>query len=112
MEVPKAPVLFRGVERLLIVLGAVLTIVLGYWLFRGAAESEATLLIESELLRVVLSGRAPGLFFMVSGVFVLVVAVFTRAKIARSQEGGGERGGGLRKRVEILLERPPINPDL
>lgn len=70
----------RAVERLLIDGGAVFIAYLGYRLFITAAQagpqgSVNRLEIHSPVARFVLSGKAPGLFFMTCGTAILIVSL-------------------------------------
>jgi len=70
------PIFFRGIERLLIVLGAVFFGYLGYRLFlKGISSGEGNLNVQSSFGKIVLSGTGPGLFFMAFGAIVLVAMV-------------------------------------
>jgi hypothetical protein len=70
------PTVFRGIERILIVIGAIIFGYLGYRLFvKGLTTGEGNLRFESKLMKVIFSGTGPGLFFMAFGAVVLVTAV-------------------------------------
>ncbi len=78
------PIFLRGMERLLVVGGAIVLSYLGYRLFVfGVREGESRLSAESPFYKIVLSGTGPGLFFMAFGALVLISALYT---------GGAERG--------------------
>ena len=79
MELLSDPVASRGLERLLIVTGAIFLVYLGYRLFLfGVEKGRNHLSTElSESFKIVFSGTGPGLFFMAFGSLVLVIALFT-----------------------------------
>jgi hypothetical protein len=71
------PVLFRGTERIIVVLGAVFFAYLGYRLFLfGVDKGRGKLEVESEVFKVIFSGSGPGLFFMAFGSVVLIFSLF------------------------------------
>lgn len=70
------PIIFRGIERLLIIIGGIFFGYLGYRLFvKGLTAGEGTLKYESRFMKVLFSGTGPGLFFMAFGAIVLMVAI-------------------------------------
>jgi hypothetical protein len=71
------PIVFRGIERLLIVAGGIVFGYLGYRLFeKGLTAGEGNLKFESKALKIIFSGTGPGLFFMAFGAVILVVALW------------------------------------
>lgn len=73
-----APIIFHGLERLLINCGAIFIAYLGYRLFMfGVEKGHGKLEAHSAVFKVVFSGSSPGLFFMVSGLVILVVSLVT-----------------------------------
>jgi hypothetical protein len=83
MEQFVEPIFLRGIERLVIVFGAIAIAYLGYKLYLlGVEKGRGQLKAESKLYTFVLSGQGPGLFFMALSSVVLVTALFT---------GGNER---------------------
>lgn len=73
-----APIIFHGLERLLINIGAIFIAYLGYRLFMfGVEKGHGKLEAHSAMFKVVFSGSSPGLFFMVSGLVILVVSLVT-----------------------------------
>ena len=84
------PILFRGIERLTIVAGAVFIAFLGFRLFiHGKERGRGELKVESDILKLVVSGQGPGLFFMVFGALILIFAV--------------ANGGASNKEVEKMV---------
>ena len=74
-------VLFRGFERLLIVLGGFFFAYLGYRLFLyGVDEGNGKLETESPFFKLTFSGSGPGLFFMAFGALVLINAIFAQVE--------------------------------
>ena len=71
-------VTFRGIERLVIVVGAIIFAYLGYKLFlAGIDKGPGKLEAETKFYKFVFSGVGPGVFFMAFGGIVLVTALFT-----------------------------------
>lgn len=71
-------VTFRGLERLIIVFGAIVFAYLGYRLFLvGIDKGPGMLEAQTRFYKFVFSGVGPGLFFMAFGAIVLVTALFT-----------------------------------
>ncbi|HOY08656.1 MAG TPA: hypothetical protein PLB05_01105 [Candidatus Omnitrophota bacterium] len=69
---------FRGIERLLIIIGAVVYGYLGYRLYiKGITTGEDNLKFGSKVVKIILSGTSPGLFFMAFGAIVLITSVVT-----------------------------------
>lgn len=72
------PIVWRGIERLVICLGAIAFAYLGYRLYAiGIKPGRNTTTVESPLLKFALSGTGPGLFFMAFGATVLAIALST-----------------------------------
>jgi hypothetical protein len=70
------PETFRGIERLVVCFGGIVFGYLGFRLFVfGAEKGQASLKTETKLFRVVFSGTAPGLFFMLVGGAILITAL-------------------------------------
>lgn len=94
------PILLRGIERILITVGAVIFAYLGYRLFlKGKDSAPSSLEVESDLLKVVVSGQGPGLFFMAFGAIVLMFSILS---------GGGkvsESGSGLKDSITPDYEK-------
>lgn len=72
------PILLRGIERIVIALGAVCFAYLGYRLYQaGVTRGKTQATVHSPLLKFALSGTGPGLFFMAFGAAVLVSGLAT-----------------------------------
>lgn len=70
--------ILRALERLAIVISAVIFAYLGYRLFLfGVKEGSSKLQTESMFFKITFSGTGPGLFFMAFGALVLMFALFT-----------------------------------
>lgn len=70
------PIIWRGIERILIVIGAIFLSFLGYKLYiKGHSSGKNTLQVDSKLLKFILSGQGPGLFFMAFSALVLIWAI-------------------------------------
>ena len=81
-------VTFRGLERLIIVFGAIIFAYLGYRLFlAGIDKGPGKLEAETRFYKFAFSGVGPGVFFMAFGGIVLVTALFTGG--AESVSPGG-----------------------
>lgn len=93
-------ILGRIIERLIIVSGAITFGVLGYKLFlHGTKHAESKLSASSNLVKVVFSGSAPGLFFMFAGLCVLLVALIRggfEQTIGPQQAAGSQAASELR----------------
>ncbi|MFM0051563.1 hypothetical protein [Caballeronia grimmiae] len=115
----------RGVERVTIVLGGMFIAYLGYRLFDKAAYSRAgnhRVSIKSPLLQLVVSGKAPGLFFMACGTSVLIVALLNGGRTdefevsavqqppATSGSRHPEHGATKRYRHQTMQDRGPLPP--
>src|SRR6185436_6967337 len=69
------PIIWRGIERIAIVLGALFFAHLGFQLYKiGQNTGPAKLDLKSPVIRFALSGVGPGLMFMAFGAVVLVFA--------------------------------------
>jgi hypothetical protein len=76
--------MFRGIERLLIVIGGFIFAYLGYRLFLYGVESgNGKLETESPLFKLTFSGSGPGLFFMAFGGLILINSIFSSATVDR-----------------------------
>jgi len=70
--------ILRMIERIAIVVGAVIFAYLGYKLFLfGIKEGHSKLQSESKFFKITFSGTGPGLFFMAFGSIVLIITLFT-----------------------------------
>lgn len=70
------PILFRGTERIIVVLGAIIFAYMGYKLFLfGVNQGRGKLEVKSEVFKVIFSGSGPGLFFMAFGGVILVFSL-------------------------------------
>ena len=72
-------IIFHGLERLALVAGSIFIAYLGYKLFiQGiTSKKKSTFKAKSAWFTVVFSGQAPGLFFMLAAVSVMVVSLMT-----------------------------------
>lgn len=71
-------VLIRMFERILVVLGGILAIFLGYRLFATMPNAIGSGDFETPVWKVSLTNIGPGVFFAVIGMFVLLTAMSTR----------------------------------
>jgi hypothetical protein len=72
------PMIWRGLERIIISLGAIAFGYLGYKLYKlGVKKNRNTLTVKSSFLKFALSGTGPGLVFMAFGATVLIAGLFT-----------------------------------
>jgi hypothetical protein len=80
-----SPVFWRGLERCLIVIGAICFGYLGSNLYlSGVKNTPFELNAQIPLPHLMVSGVGPGAIFMVFGVIVMIIAVYTsRAKVVR-----------------------------
>lgn len=70
------PIIWRGIERILIVIGAIFLSLLGYKLYiKGVTHNNNELQIDSKLLKFILSGQGPGLFFMAFSSLIFIWAI-------------------------------------
>lgn len=75
---------YRGIERLLIVLGGFLFAYLGYRLFLfGVDKGTGKLTSKSAFFKVTFSGSGPGLFFMAFGALILINSMFSSVELDR-----------------------------
>lgn len=80
MELPLATdsITWRGMERLLVVLGAIVFAFLGYKLYTlGIAEGSSKVDVSSRWIAFAVSGTGPGLVLMALGAMILVLAMLT-----------------------------------
>lgn len=104
------PILMRGIERILIVIAAVVFAYMGYLLFDGGHKrGKALISVESGFMRATLSGTGPGLVFMGLGAFVLIYALaFGGARATQSQTTATqEQLDELAENTQILLSLKP-----
>ena len=72
------PIIWRGIERLLIALGGIVFAYLGYRLYvQGITRGRGEAQVKSPILQFALSGTGPGLFFMAFGAIVLSISLST-----------------------------------
>ena len=101
-------VTFRGLERLIIVIGAIVFAYLGYRLFlAGIDKGPGKLEAQTRFYKFVFSGVGPGLFFMAFGAVVLVTALFTGGATSLQSDSNSINDTGAVKsqpRVDRTLE--------
>jgi hypothetical protein len=100
IELLKNPMFSRGVERIIINLGAILMTYLGYKLFIfGIEKGYAELTAETKFYKIVFSGTGPGLFFMAFGAIVLITALLTRTTTLEDKTEDTTKGSAKRTKI-------------
>ncbi len=80
---------FRGIERWMVVLGAVVFGYLGYKLFLyGVDQGHGKLDAENQFFKITFSGSGPGLFFMVFGALILMSSVYSTGTLTHNSLPG------------------------
>jgi hypothetical protein len=93
-------VTFRGLERLVIVVGAIVFAYLGYRLFlAGIDKGPGKLEAQTRFYKFVFSGVGPGLFFMAFGAIVLVTALFTGGAKSLQSDNNSSNDTGITKQT-------------
>jgi hypothetical protein len=64
--------LFRGIERMLVVLGGIASILVGAVLYKWGVAGEASLKLERDQVKFQLINASPGIFFALFGAAILV----------------------------------------
>jgi hypothetical protein len=67
---------YRGCERLLIIIAAMLIAILGYLLFRLGTKSHNEIGFKTSFITFIVSGTGPGLVFMIFSSFILMYALY------------------------------------
>lgn len=94
MDVLTDPLFMRAVERVVTIIGAIIFGLLGYKLFvAGVKSSDSRFEAKSKSYEFILSGKAPGLFFMLFSSIILVVSLNT--------------GGATRETITAEKGTPP-----
>ena len=87
------PLALRWVERIIVALGGICFGFLGYRLFIfGVEKGTARVSAETKLFKLVFSGTAPGLFFMLCGCAILVLSLTTELRRQETTTTTTERG--------------------
>lgn len=73
--------IFRGLERLFVVLGAFGAIYLGAMLFKWGVSGQASIRVRHDESRLQLENAAPGIFFCLFGAAVLCFALFNKLEM-------------------------------
>lgn len=82
LEIYAEVISYRGIERLFIVLSALIFGYLGYRLFIfGVDKGNSKLETESPLFKLTFSGSGPGLFFMAFGAIILIYTMLSPVEI-------------------------------
>lgn len=76
MDVIQTLVMFRGIERLIILLGAISTIILGALVFRWGVSGKASLIAEAKEFKFQLVNASPGILLALFGTVVLGYALY------------------------------------
>jgi len=72
------PIVWRGLERIVIIAGAIAFGYFGYKLYElGIGKGKSSLEVESSFLKFVMSGTGPGLVFLAFGTTILVGGMFS-----------------------------------
>ncbi len=99
-EIVTVLIFARAFERLLVVVSAGFIAYLGYKLFVfGSTEGSSKLKMESEWLKLVFSGSAPGLFFVLCGAIILAISL-----LKGSIEAGITREPLIKQEVQNSLK--------
>lgn len=107
------PILFRGIERILICVGGIVIAYLGYKLYRhGVDKGYNELTVESKLGRFLLSGVGPGLMFMGCGVIVLITALYIGGVEVKESSNGGLSGSNSTNIFHLQSELSELRSQL
>jgi hypothetical protein len=84
--------LLRGIERILIVFGGIVSIVLGAWLFKLAdIRQDSSGSLKSKLFSMTFTKVGPGVFFAAFGAWILITAMNTHATSFREDFSSAEQ---------------------
>ena len=93
---------WRGLERLIIIIGAIFFVYLGYKLYKfGLSEGVSKLKFESKFLNLALSGVGPGLFFIGLASLTLFLALIK----------GGAESSTYGSTLNDIVEQRPISSE-
>jgi len=71
-------VLIRGLERILIILGAIFVSYLGYKLYlNGHLKGANKLQVKAEFMNFIISGQGAGLLFMALGALIMIFSIYS-----------------------------------
>lgn len=125
MSIEELSVLFRGLERLVIVAGAITSLYLGYRLFVSGFDSEQSAEASGRGFTIRLMKVGPGVFFALFGTIVMTSVVLANINVTQlSSEpyGNGKAGSGEvklsmlgsaeRNEIERLLQNVSINKEM
>lgn len=110
-------IILRVIERIFIYVGAVITIYLGYNLYKkGINKGRGDLQAKSKLGQIILSGTGPGLFFMVFGAVILLLGLYaSKSKFQSSKIGvqepnklQSESGYSQEVLTESIIDKGPV----
>jgi hypothetical protein len=96
-------IVWRGIERLLIVFSAALLSYIGYKLFTKGIESHNKVDFKTSFGKLVISGTGPGLSFMIFGALVLIYAL----KNGGAMVSNINPNGSSQQNVELLKSPSP-----
>lgn len=104
-------VTLRGLERLIVVFGAIFFAYLGYRLFlAGIDQGPGKVEAQTRFYKFAFSGVGPGLFFMVFGAIILITALFTGGAKSKIDSGlADEHSSNQRKIRPSTAEEEPQN---
>ena len=102
---------YRGIERLVIAAGAILTIFWGYRLFSLGVTSGKHMECKTSFGRFVMGGTAPGIVFMSYGCWVLVEALL-HGGAEWTKDAGREvmRTQQVELEAQVVKSAPPPRP--
>src|SRR5215471_1875793 len=119
-----ASVIFRGCERLLIVIAGMLSITLGYFLFIKGVSGKASLKAEYSKSKLQLANAAPGIFFSLFGASILIYAIRQSIKLDKTlpvesnrgateyaKESGSPTPAPCLRTEELLMATPPARSE-
>lgn len=88
---------FRGLERIIIQLGGITLVILGFLLYKWGVTGKASLSVERSGVRFQLLNGAPGLFFALFGAAILCLGIYMQLELPAEGSGkssvykGGDR---------------------
>lgn len=93
-------IIVRALERLLIVVGGLMGMYLGYRLFYLTTKSKSSAEVKGQTVRLKLSDIGPGIFFCGFGVSLLAYSLFKPVEVISSS-------GNSTKRIHAAIAPPP-----
>jgi hypothetical protein len=108
MDVTTMTVLLRFTERMLIVAGAIVCVILGYRLLMRGVVGESNVEFQENKVKFRLMKASPGIIFSLFGMMVLGIGTFRQVSIKDTTEAKPVNGAEVVQKLNEILARQDV----